>query len=157
MVKKLTRKNITKRTKSINKLHRSTNTRSLLNGIPEGLPSLSRADRITRRVSHAGFDWPDLAGILTKMEEEIHEFLEALSSGNRKKIREEIGDLLFVVANLARFLRIDPEDALRRTIEKFISRFRYIEASLHQRGKSVHQSSLSEMDRLWNEAKDKNE
>lgn len=157
MVKKLTRKNITKRTKSINKLHRSTNIRSLLNGIPEGLPSLSRADRITRRVSHAGFDWPDLAGILTKMEEEIHEFLEALSSGNRKKIREEIGDLLFVVANLARFLRIDPEDALRRTIEKFISRFRYIEASLHQRGKSVHQSSLSEMDRLWNEAKGKNE
>jgi tetrapyrrole methylase family protein/MazG family protein len=96
-----------------------------------------------------------LAGILAKMEEEIHEFLEALSSGNRKKIREEIGDLLFVVANLARFLRIDPEDALRRTTEKFIFRFRYIEASLHQRGKSLRQSSLSEMDRLWNEAKGK--
>jgi tetrapyrrole methylase family protein/MazG family protein len=89
------------------------------------------------------------------MDEEMDEFLEALSSGNREKIREEIGDLLFVIANLARFLRVDPEEALRRTIEKFISRFHYIEASLHQKGRSIYQSNLSEMDRLWNEAKGK--
>jgi tetrapyrrole methylase family protein/MazG family protein len=87
------------------------------------------------------------------MDEEMKELGEALSSGDRRKIREEIGDLLFVLVNLARFLRIDPEEALRRTIEKFISRFHYIETSLHQKGRSVYQSNLSEMDCLWEEAK----
>ena len=136
----------------VNQLHHGK-TRSLLNGIPKDLPSLSRAERITRRVSSAGFDWPDLIGVLTKMDEEMKELREALSSGDRRKIREEIGDLLFVLVNLARFLRIDPEEALRRTIEKFISRFHYIETSLHQKGRSVYQSNLSEMDCLWEEAK----
>jgi MazG family protein len=129
--------------------------RSLLNGIPENLPSLSRAARITRRVSSVGFDWPDLTGVLTKMDEEVKELGEALSSGDRRKIREEIGDLLFVLVNLARFLRIDPEDALRRTIEKFISRFQYIETSLLKKGKNLLQSGLIEMDDLWEEAKRK--
>jgi len=146
-------KKTTKRIKSINKLHRDTSTRSLLDGIPENLYSLSRAERITRKVSSAGFDWPDLTGVLTKMDEEIKELQEALSSGDRRKIREEIGDLLFVLVNLSRFLRINPEDALRRTIEKFISRFHYIERSLSKRGKSIGQSNLSEMDLLWEEAK----
>ena len=146
-------KKTTKRIKSINKLHRDTSTRSLLDGIPENLHSLSRAERITRKVSSAGFDWPDLTGVLTKMDEEIKELQEALSSGDRRKIREEIGDLLFVLVNLSRFLRINPEDALRRTIEKFISRFHYIEKSLSKRGKSIGQSNLSEMDLLWEEAK----
>ena len=138
----------------VNRLHHGK-TRSLLNGIPEDLPSLTRADRITRRVSSAGFDWPHLAGILKKMDEERKELREALSSGDRKKMREEIGDLLFVLVNLARFLKIDPEDALRRTIEKFISRFHYIEISLRKRGKSIDQSNRSEMDFLWEEAKGK--
>ncbi|MBS3907717.1 MAG: hypothetical protein KGZ49_11850 [Syntrophaceae bacterium] len=150
----MTRKKTTKRIKSVNQLHQGK-TRSLLNGIPENLPSLSRAERITRKVSSAGFDWPDLEGVLTKMDEEMKELGKALSSGDRRKIREEIGDLLFVLVNLARFLRIDPEDALRRTIEKFICRFHYIEASLHQKGRSVYQSNLSETDRLWEEAKGK--
>ncbi|MDI6764092.1 MAG: MazG nucleotide pyrophosphohydrolase domain-containing protein [Thermodesulfobacteriota bacterium] len=151
----MNRKNMTKRIKLINKLHRDTSTRSLLDGIPENLPSLSRAERITRKVSSAGFDWPDLTGVLTKMDEEMKELREALSSGDRRKIRGEIGDLLFVLVNLARFLRIDPEDALSRTIEKFISRFRYIETSLLKKGTSIHQSSLAEMDCLWEEAKGK--
>jgi tetrapyrrole methylase family protein/MazG family protein len=129
--------------------------RSLLDGIPVDLPSLSRAERITRKVSSVGFDWPNLKGVLKKMDEERKELREALSSGDRKKMREEIGDLLFVLVNLARFLKIDPEDALRRTIEKFISRFHYIERSLSKRGKSIDQSSLSEMDLLWEEAKGK--
>ncbi len=146
---------IEKRRRLKKRLPRDGNTRSLLNGIPENLPSLSRAERITRRVSSAGFDWPDLIGVLTKMDEEMKELREALSSGDRRKIREEIGDLLFVLVNLARFLRIDPEDALRRTIEKFISRFHYIETSLLKRGKSIYQSNLSEMDCLWEEAKGK--
>lgn len=134
---------------------RHKKTKSLLDGIPEDLPSLSRANRITRRVSKAGFDWPDLKGILSKLDEEMEELREALSSGDRRKIREEIGDLLFVLVNLSRFIRIDPEEALKRTIEKFISRFHYIEASLQKKGKSIHQSNLDEMDDLWEEAKGK--
>ncbi len=130
-------------------------TESLLDGIPEDLPSLSRANRITRRVSNAGFDWPDPAGVLAKMDEEMKELREALSSGDRKRIREEIGDLLFVLVNLARFLGIDPEGALKRTIKKFISRFQYIEWSLKKKGKSIHQSNLAEMNGLWEEAKGK--
>jgi len=134
---------------------RDKKNRSLLDGIPEDLPSLSRADKITSRVSSAGFDWPDLTGILKKMDEERKELREALSSGDPKKMREEIGDLLFVVVNLARFLKIDPEDALRGTIEKFIARFQYIEARLQEKGKNLLQSNLTEMDALWRKAKKK--
>jgi len=128
---------------------------SLLATIPKTLPSLSRAYQITEKVSKLGFDWPDLKGVLSKMEEENNELRLAISSRNKRKIREEIGDLLFVLTNLARFLKIDPEDALRRTNEKFISRFSYIETSLLKRGKTIDQSDLKEMDQLWDEAKRK--
>ncbi len=128
---------------------------SLLATIPKTLPSLSRAYQITEKVSKLGFDWPDLKGVLSKMEEENNELRLAISSRNKRKIREEIGDLLFVLTNLARFLKIDPEDALRRTNEKFISRFGYIETSLLKRGKTIDQSDLKEMDQLWDEAKRK--
>lgn len=143
-----------KRTFKKKPLRRKKN-RSILDGIAEDLPSLSRADQITRRVSSAGFDWPDLTGILKKMDEERKELREALSSGDWKKMREEIGDLLFVLVNLARFLKIDPEDALRGTIEKFISRFQYIETRLQEKGKNLFQSNLDEMDELWEKAKRK--
>lgn len=126
---------------------------SLFKGIPEGLPSLLRAYRITRRASCVGFDWPDLEGVLEKMDEELKEFREALAHRDREMVREEIGDLLFVLANIARFLRINPEEALRRTLKKFTSRFHYIETALRKKGKNLHQSSLIEMDRLWEEAK----
>jgi tetrapyrrole methylase family protein/MazG family protein len=154
MIKKLTRKTAMKRIKPVNYCHHRK-IRSLLDGIPKDIPSLLRANLITRRVSGAGFDWPDLKGVLSKMDEEIRELRQAVSSGNQKKIREEIGDLLFVLVNLARFLKIDPEDALKKTIEKFISRFHYIEASLLKKGKTIHQSNLMEMDSLWEEAKRK--
>ncbi len=127
--------------------------KALLDGIPRDLPSLSRANWVTQRVSRVGFDWPDLTGVLKKLDEEWEELQQALSSKNRKRIREEIGDLLFVLVNLSRWIRIDPEDALNRTIDKFISRFKYIERSLRKKGKSVHQSDLTEMDALWEEAK----
>lgn len=126
---------------------------SLLDGIPENLSSLERAFRITQKVSGVGFDWPDKIGILKKMAEEVRELRSALSSGDRNKIREEIGDLLFVLVNLSRFLKIDPEDALQRTIKKFICRFRHIETSLGKRGKNLPQTGLIEMDDLWEEAK----
>ena len=128
---------------------------SALEGVSGGLSSLSLAYRLTEKASGVGFDWPDVKGILTKLDEEIKEFREALSLQKRNRIREEIGDLLFVIVNIARFLKIDPEAALRRTIEKFTSRFRYIEQSLQKKGKTFQESNLLEMDRLWGEAKKK--
>jgi tetrapyrrole methylase family protein/MazG family protein len=119
---------------------------------PEG-SSLPLAYRLTREVSRLGFDWPDVSGVLKKLDEEVKEFKEALHLGNRRKVRDELGDLLFVMVNLARFLNIDPEKALRRTVDKFTSRFGYVEMSLRRQGKSLKQSNIFEMDRLWEEAK----
>ena len=121
----------------------------------EAKSSLSMAYQLTREASQLGFDWPNIAGVLKKMEEEMKEFREALSLQNRRRIREELGDLLFVLVNISRFLRIDPEEALKKTVDKFIRRFHYIETSLHKKGKSFHQSNLVEMDQLWEKAKKK--
>jgi len=128
---------------------------SLLKNVPKRLPSLSRAYFMTKIVSRVGFDWPDISGILDKLDEEMKEFREALNLQDRKRICEEIGDLLFVLANIARFLRIDPEEALNKTLEKFTERFNYIETKLRQEGKTLRESNLIEMDRLWEEAKKK--
>ena len=117
--------------------------------------SLSLAYRLTRKVSSVGFDWPDVTSVLGKLDEELKEFREALRLQNRKKMREELGDLLFVLVNLARFLRMDPEQALRGTIQKFVRRFHYVETSLRREGKSLRHSNIFEMDRLWEEAKEK--
>ena len=120
---------------------------------PAYISSLTLASELTRQASRLGFDWPDLSGVLKKLDEELKEFKEALSVQNRNRIREEFGDLLFAIVNVSRFLRIDPEDALRKTLTKFMVRFHYIETSLRKKGKSFHQSNLNEMDRLWEEAK----
>jgi uncharacterized protein YabN with tetrapyrrole methylase and pyrophosphatase domain len=119
------------------------------------IPSLTLAYQLTRKASRVGFDWPDIGGVLKKLDEELDEFREALSLRDKKKAREELGDILFVMANLGRFLHIDPERALRQTIRKFVSRFCYVETRLRQQGKSPRQSTLQEMDLLWNEAKRK--
>ena len=117
--------------------------------------SLSLAYRLTRKVSSVGFDWPDVTSVLGKLDEEIKEFKEALRLQNRKKMREELGDLLFVLVNLARFLHMHPEQALRGTIQKFVRRFHYVETSLRREGKSLRHSNIFEMDRLWEEAKER--
>jgi tetrapyrrole methylase family protein/MazG family protein len=127
--------------------------KSVLEGVPKDAPSLSQAYQLTQKASRVGFDWPDIEGVLKKLDEEIGEFREALSLQNRRRIREEIGDLFFVLANVSRFLQINPEEALKETLEKFVSRFRYIEMALHRAGKSFPQSNLIEMDRLWEESK----
>ncbi len=129
--------------------------KSILEGVLEDSPSLSRAYRLTRKASRVGFDWPNIQGVLNKLGEEMGEFREALSLQDRKRIREEIGDVLFVIANVSRFLQIDPEEALKKTIDKFVSRFHYIETSLQKEGKSFRETSLAEMDRLWEESKKK--
>ncbi len=130
--------------------------KSILGRISRGSPSLSQAYQLTQKAARVGFDWPNIEGVLNKMDEEMKELREALSLQDRRKIREEIGDLLFVLANVSRFLRIHPEKALKKSIDKFVSRFYYIETSLHRQGKSFSQSNLSEMDRLWEESKKKN-
>ncbi len=128
---------------------------SILEGVPKDSSPLSRAYQLTRIASRVGFDWPNIEGALEKLDEEMEEFREALALQNRKKIREEIGDLFFVLANVSRLLRMHPEEALKKTLDKFVSRFHYIEASLHRRGKSLRQSDLAEMERLWQESKKK--
>src|SRR4030042_4361976 len=125
----------------------------ILDGVRKGPSPLSKAYQLTQMASRAGFDWPTIGGVLEKLDEEMREFKEALALQDRKKICEEIGDLFFVLANVSRFLHLHPEEALEKTLDKFVSRFHYIEASLHKEGKSLRQSDLVEMDRLWEESK----
>jgi uncharacterized protein YabN with tetrapyrrole methylase and pyrophosphatase domain len=129
--------------------------RSILDGVRKDSSPLSQAYRLTRIASRAGFDWPNIEGVLEKLDEEMRELREALDLQDRKKIHEEIGDLFFVLANVSRLLHLHPEEALRKTLNKFVARFHYIEASLHRKGKSLRQSDLAEMERLWEESKKK--
>ncbi len=126
----------------------------LLDAVPVGLPALTRAVKLQGKAAKVGFDWPSLAPVFAKMKEELAEFEDAVAKGNRTAVEEEYGDLLFVLANVARHLAIDPETSLRGANQKFVRRFRYIEDQLAQRASSPAQSSLDEMDALWNEAKD---
>ncbi len=127
--------------------------RSLLDGIPSKLPAMHRAYQMTAKASRVGFDWTRLEDILLKMQEEASELAEAQSRNDQEKISDEVGDLLFVAVNVARFLGIDPETALDRSNRKFDTRFRYIESSLKQQGRELKSASLAEMDVLWEEAK----
>ncbi len=129
---------------------------SLLDGIPKHLPALQRALRVQERASRVGFDWQQEWNVWEKVQEEGEEFRRALRRKKHAKKEEEFGDYLFALVNYARFVGIEPETALRRSVEKFIKRFRFIERELEKRGKRVHDSSLKEMDALWNRAKGKN-
>lgn len=125
----------------------------LLDDVPVGLPALTRAVKLSKRAASVGFVWPSAQEVLDKLDEEVEELKTEIAAGDLEKAREEMGDVLFVVANLARTLEVDPEDALRATNAKFVRRFRFIEASLAERGKTPDQSDLAEMDALWDEAK----
>ena len=125
----------------------------VLDDVPVGLPALTRAAKLTRRAARVGFDWPSVNEVLDKLDEETQELKVEIAANDLDKARGELGDLLFVMANLARKLEIEPEDALRSTNAKFIRRFRSIEAALQARGKTPDQSDLAEMDALWNDAK----
>lgn len=128
---------------------------SVLDGLPEMLPALIKARRIQEKVSRIGFDWDRTEEVMLKIEEELKELKEASRINDREAIEEELGDLLFSVANLARFVSLCPEDALRKTIDKFQKRFRYIEQELPKRGKKLGEASLEDMDELWEEIKNK--
>ena len=125
----------------------------VLDDVPVGLPALTRAAKLTKRAARVGFDWPSLNEVLDKLDEETLELKAEIDAGDHEKARAELGDLLFVMANLARKLDVEPEDALRGTNAKFVRRFRSIEAALEARGKTPDQSDLAEMDALWNAAK----
>ncbi|MDF2839378.1 MAG: mazG [Clostridia bacterium] len=130
----------------------ATYTQTLVD-IPEVLPNLMRSYKVQQKAALVGFDWDDVKDAIAKVDEELEEVKEVYNTGNKQIIEEEIGDLLFAVVNVARFLKIQPELALRGTIEKFIRRFQYIEESGLQSGKKIDKMTLQEMDLLWNQAK----
>ena len=126
---------------------------SLLDDVPVGLPALTRAVKLSKRAASVGFVWPSVHEVVAKLDEEVAELKAEITAGDLEKARQEMGDVLFVVANIARTLEIDPEDSLRFTNAKFARRFQYIEARLAERGLTPDQSDLAEMDALWDEAK----
>lgn len=126
---------------------------SVLDDVPVHFPGLLEALKVTKKAAKVGFDWPNTDQILDKADEEIDELREAIETGDVKNIEEEIGDLLFVIVNLARQLDVEPETALKRTNRKFRQRFRFIEDELKKAGKDISDSTLNEMDELWDKAK----
>ena len=131
------------------------NPASLLDGVPNGAPSLLRAYQLTERAARVGFDWRELDEILDKLFEELSELKRAREKGKAKEVEDEVGDLLFVVANIARFLGINPEIALARANRRFEGRFRYLEQKLKEKGIMLEEASLEEMEELWQESKGK--
>jgi MazG family protein len=137
--------------------NRTPEQRSLLEGIPSKLPAIHEAHQISSRAARAGFDWPDVEGIFDKLQEEVRELREVIAEGKdetrRERLEDEIGDMLFVIVNIARYLKIDSESALKRANRKFKARFQYMENELAKQGKTVDQVSLDEMEALWQRAK----
>ena len=131
------------------------NRKNLLDGVPKKLPALTRARRIQEKAANVGFDWKDIQPVWGKVVEELEELKEVVAEKDPEKIKDEMGDVLFSLVNLSRFLEISPEDALRMTISKFETRFAQVEKELKKRGKSLTDSTLEEMDEIWNLVKKK--
>ena len=128
--------------------------KSVLGGVPKGLPAMIKAERIQEKVRGVGFDWENIEQVWQKVEEEMNELkAEIISKKSAEKIEEEFGDLLFALINYSRFLNISPETALEKANKKFIRRFEFIEQKINEQGKSITNSNLTEMDGFWNEAK----
>lgn len=126
---------------------------SVLEGVPKNLPGLARAYRLQEKASKVGFDWENKIDVWKKVIEEIEEMHEMEKNGDQKKLEEELGDVFFAMTNYARFLGINPENALRLTNEKFISRFNFVEKKIKESGKKLTDSNLAEMDKYWEESK----
>lgn len=126
---------------------------SLLDDVPGALPALSRATKLQKRAATVGFDWPEALPVLDKVREELDEVLQAMADGDEQALEDEVGDLLFAAVNLARHLKQDPENALRRANRKFERRFRFIEQALRDTGRPIEDCNLDELDALWGEAK----
>jgi MazG family protein len=132
---------------------RAAKAKGLLGDVPTGLPALTRAVKLTKRAARVGFDWPSTREVFDKLREELGELEAELTDMDPAKVKDELGDVLFVLANLARKLDVEPEDALRHANAKFVRRFGHIEATLAQAGRTPDQSDLAEMDQLWDQAK----
>lgn len=126
---------------------------SVLSGVPVSLPALVKAMRLQSKAKTVGFEWDTTEQVWEKVKEEVQELEEVVATGNQEEIEGEFGDVLFSLVNYSRFLKIDAENALERTNKKFISRFQYIEKKAAEKGKSLDEMTLGEMDELWNEAK----
>jgi len=135
--------------------------RSALDGVPKTLPALLRAYQIQARASRVGFDWPKLDEVLKKLDEELGEWREAMAQAEScdgdpaaaRRVEDELGDVLFTLVNAARFLKVNPEDTLRRTVDRFIERFQHVEAAARSSGRDLNKMTLAEMDELWEQAK----
>ena len=124
-----------------------------MSGIPSHLPALLKAHKISEKAARVGFDWSRTDEVFAKVLEELKEFEETMLEGDQERMEAELGDLLFAIANLGRFLELNPEDALRKTIARFARRFEHIEDSLHAAKKEIREATLEEMEELWEEAK----
>lgn len=128
-------------------------TKSLIGGVPKTLPSLLRAQKLQDKASRAGFDWDNIEDVFNKLDEEIVEFKRALDNKDHGNVEDELGDMLFVLVRISNYVGVNPEDALKKTISKFILRFNHIESRAAERGRDVSDMKLPEMEALWNEAK----
>ncbi len=135
------------------KLKLKEGKKSVLEGVPRSLPALVKASRIQDKVKGVGFDWEEPHQVWDKVQEELQELQDEVKAGNQDKIEDEFGDVLFSMINYARFLNVNPEDALERTNKKFIKRFQYLESKANELGKPLMDMTLTEMDVFWNEAK----
>jgi tetrapyrrole methylase family protein / MazG family protein len=132
---------------------RKAENKSLLSGVPQAMPALLKASRLTEKAARVGFDWRRTEDVFDKVDEELAELREAVTSTKAEHIHEEIGDLLFTIANIARKVGVNPEEALQSTNRKFMRRFQSMESQVREREQDLDQLPLEEMDRLWDEAK----
>ena len=128
--------------------------KSVVDGIPRHLPALSKARKVQIKAKKVGFDWDRIEDVILKIKEEFNELYEAIEEKNQEHISEELGDVLFSVVNLSRFIDVEPERALHNTVKKFMNRFRAIETALEEKGKTIQEASFDEMDSLWDQVKE---
>ncbi len=131
----------------------SKDHKSVLDSVPHSLPGLKRAQKLQKKAAKQGFDWDRVTEVFAKLDEEIAEFKEAILNGKDADVEGELGDILFVLVNIARFKKLDAEEALRQTNNKFVERFQYIERKVEKSGKTLKETPLEEMERLWQESK----
>jgi len=137
------------------KENNKANQKSILDSVPINLPSLIRAQKLQKKAAKEGFDWEQINDVFDKLDEEIKEFKEAVLKKKNTDIQSEIGDIIFVITNIAKFYKVDAEEALRSTNNKFIKRFQYIEQKIEGKGKTLKDCPLEEMERYWQEAKNR--
>ena len=130
------------------------NQAGILDDVALNLPALVRSLKLQKRAARVGFDWPNISQVLDKIDEETKELIEAKKTEPQERISEEFGDLMFSIVNLGRHLKVDPEEALKQTNRKFINRFKFVEESIRSQGKKIEDTSLEEMEWLWQQAKD---